>query len=585
MSAAAPGPEHGPWNPGLSSTIKPRLMPRATIYDPANGLVSWAEARDLAEATGLKPQELAAYRPERLLLHHVMIRVTAETHVPDGPSYADLGINLRSMATEIYAMEIAPRLPDLRREFDDARDRARAVIREALEDRIFGCRPVAEPTGLLRRLLGRRPPRAPAMSRDERALAASTAWAEGANDESRPLHASCCRAMSRTVGAVLAHRGSLVLPRGVIEDVAVNMVSNDHVDALLARRVAPLFDAAAKKLGFFRLPPQPEPVVLNAKGASASGKSSIRSQQRRIAEALGIDWKSFAVISPDYWRKLLIDYDGLGEDYRYAAMLTGQELEVIDRKLDALMAEKAADGTVPHMLVDRFRFDSFLAARNDAAESSLLTRFGARIYMFFMITPPEETVVRAWRRGLQTGRYKAVDDLLFHNFEAYSGMPGLFFAWARLEDRWVHYEFLDNSVPQGDPPRTIAFGQNGSFFVLDLERLCDVERFRHVDVNARAADQVISRTLDSHEAMAFARSACTELAEVAFVAPATGRIFARSRERKVILDTSSLPEGVTPSDFGPHEATTRDLGTFDPRAAAHVIGDLGCGRQARRQAS
>lgn len=578
MNAAVADTVHGPWNPGLSSTIKPHLMSRVTIYDPAYGLVPWEKARDLAEATGLKPQELATFRPERLLLHHVMIRVTAETHVPDGPSYADLGINLRSMAADIYAMEIEPRLPDLQREFEDARSRARTVIGEELEDGIFGCLPVAEPRGLLGRLFGRGAPAAPAPSRDERSLAACRAWAERADDESEPLHASCFRALSRTVGAVLAHRGALVLPKDILEEVAVNMVSNDHVDALLARRVAPLFDIAAEKLGYFRLPPQSEPVVLNAKGASASGKSSIRSQQRRIAETLGIDWKNFAIISPDYWRKLLIDYDGLSDDYKYAAMLTGQELEIIDRKLDALMAQKASSGTVPHMLIDRFRFDSFLTAKTGAAESSLLTRFGARIYMFFLITPPEETVVRAWDRGLETGRYKAVDDLLFHNIEAYSGMPGLFFAWARLQDRWVHYEFLDNSVPLGDPPRTIAFGQNGSFVVLDLERLCDVERFRHVDVNARTADQVVGRTLASHEAMAFVRSACAELAEVAFIVPGTDRIFAKSTRRKIIVDTTSLPEGIAPADFGTHEITTENLGTFDPGRAAHVIGDLGRGR-------
>ena len=580
MNKAVADTEHGPWNPGLSSTIKPQLMSRVTIYDPANGLVPWEMARDLAETTGLKPQELATFRPERLLLHHVMIRVTAETHVPDGPSYADLGINLRSMAADIYAMEIEPRLPDLRREFEDARSRARTVIRAELEDGVFGRLPVAEPKGLLRRLFGGESPKAPTASRDERALAASAAWAKRAEIETDPLHASCLRATSRTVGAVLAHRGSLVLPKDIIEEVAVNMVSNDHVDTLLAERVAPLFDIAAEGLGFFRLPPQAEPVVLNAKGASASGKSSIRSQQRRIAEALGIDWKDFAIISPDYWRKLLIDYDGLGDDYKYAAMLTGQELEIIDRKLDALMAEKASSGTVPHMLIDRFRFDSFLTAKTGAAESSLLTRFGARIYMFFLITPPEETVVRAWERGLETGRYKAVDDLLFHNIEAYSGMPGLFFAWARLEDRWVHYEFLDNSVPLGDPPRTIAFGQNGNFVVLDLERLCDVERFRHVDVDARTADQVIGRTLDWQEAMAFVRSACAELAEVAFVVPGTDRIFAKSTGRKILVDTSSLPEGIAPPDFGSHEITTENLGTFDPGTAAHVIGDLGCSRHA-----
>ena len=33
---------------------------------------------------------------------------------------------------------------------------------------------------------------------------------------------------------------------------------------------------------------------------------------------------------------------------------------------------------------------------------------------------------RAWYRGEQFGRYKAVDDLLAHNVEAFTGMPELF---------------------------------------------------------------------------------------------------------------------------------------------------------------
>ena len=105
-----------------------------------------------------------------------------------------------------------------------------------------------------------------------------------------------------------------------------------------------------------------------------------------------------------------------------------------------------------HLLIDRFRFDSFSSESDRPADSSLLTRFGRTIFLFFLVTPPEATVERAWTRGLETGRFKAVEDLLYHNVEAFTGMPQLFFFWARSEGRNVHFEFLDNSVEKGRRP-------------------------------------------------------------------------------------------------------------------------------------
>ena len=48
-----------------------------------------------------------------------------------------------------------------------------------------------------------------------------------------------------------------------------------------------------------------------------------------------------------------------------------------------------------HLLIDRFRFDTFAPA-SDVAGSNLLTRFGSLVYLFFLITPPDATVERAW---------------------------------------------------------------------------------------------------------------------------------------------------------------------------------------------
>src|SRR5262249_19725861 len=149
------------------------------------------------------------------------------------------------------------------------------------------------------------------------------------------------------------------------------------------------------------------------------------------------------------------------------------------------MARKAEHGDISHLLIDRFRFDSFAPDSNEAG-SNLLTRFGQIVYLFFLVTPPDALVDRAWLRGLDVGRYKAVDDTLAHSVEAYAGMPELFFTWIRRSDKRVHFEFLDNTVARGEAPRTAAFGWNDTLNVLDVECLLDVERFPKIDIDAKS---------------------------------------------------------------------------------------------------
>ncbi len=229
--------------------------------------------------------------------------------------------------------------------------------------------------------------------------------------------------------------------------------------------------------------------MINTKGPSASGKSTLRLLQRKLASDIGVDWRDIALISPDIWRKQLLDYGSLGPVYKYAGAFTGEEVQIVDQKLDRYMARKHRIGHMPHLLIDRFRFDSF-APGSDEAGSNLLTRFGQTVYLFFVITPPELLVERAWKRGLEVGRYKAVDDTLAHSVEAYTGMPDVFFTWARRRDKRLQFEFLDNTVRLGDRPRTIAFGDSSTFNVLDVGGVLNIERYGRIDVDAQDPESI-----------------------------------------------------------------------------------------------
>ena len=530
------GTEYGPWNPGIRSRLPAPLLPLATLFRPENVLTTLDEARERSAFTGLDPEDLVTFRPERLVVHELLIRVTANISVPDGPFYEDLGINFRRIAGTILSCYLQPRMPEIRRAYDAVRAQALRVIEAELVATLSTParqpRPAAAPQGVLR-LFGlarnRSSPQPRGDSIEDRERGVVAAWqckAEAAND---PLARAAYRVLGRVAGAIVIQHGRLRGEPGFLAALAAELTCNEHGSELIGRLIEPHVRDAAARESYRVVPAQPRPVVMNTKGASASGKSTMRPLQRQLAEELGLCWSDFAVISPDIWRKFLLDYGSLGDASKYAATLTGHELKLIDQKLDRYMAQKAERAGMSHLLIDRFRFDSFALDPDEEEGSRLLTRFGRLVYMFFMITPPEATVERAWVRGQQVGRYKAVDDLLAHNVEAYTGMPRLFFTWAAKKDKTVHFEFLDNDVPEGERPRTVAFGADGEMNILDIKRLIDVERYRKINIDARRPEDVYPdrRIMAPERNLDFLLECTRRIPSINFVERDTGRVYAR----------------------------------------------------------
>ena len=466
-------------------------MPLVTLYRPENSDVDYATAKEAAEFCGLKPHEMVALKVSRLVVHELLIRVTADLFVPDGPSYEELGLNLRSMAGTILSKHIQPEMPVLEQKFADLKEHVGQKISAILDRDIYNRETSVEAAGSIgffAKLLGRKP----AVSKVEQPeILALADWKASVSTNKDPLETACLKSLLTVVGSMVGQRGRLFADKDMVCRFTTNMVCNSYGSEKVGEWIEPMIAKAVEAEGYRFLPYQDSPFFMNVKGASAAGKSTIRPLQRRLAEKLNIAWEDFALISPDYWRKFLLDYESLGDDFKYAAMLTGQELEIIDKKLDRYMGEKAASGKMPHLLIDRFRFDSFTPSPDQQAESTLLSRFGDTVYLFFIITPPSETVERAWKRGLGTGRYKAVDDLLYHNIEAYTGLPQLFFSWVTTKRQKIHFEFLDNSVPHGELPRTIAFGWNDKITILDKDFMRNINRYQNVNIEARRPEDVL----------------------------------------------------------------------------------------------
>jgi hypothetical protein len=514
--------DFGPWNPGIESPVPHRLRHLCTIFRPENVYTTYTQARELRGVTGLHYTELVAFRPERLALHELLIRVSADFSVPDGEKIEDLGINFRRIVRELLAGYVEPRLDEI-----EALYRA---TQQAIAPKIDLETAAAFASGDAAGTVAR--------------------WERDAHARD-PQTRAVVRALAKVVSAILARHGRLWGTPKLIAEIATTLALNDFGSAQIGRAIEPLLAQAVTERDFKLLPRQERPVVMNTKGASASGKSTLRPLQRRLAGDIGTDWSEFALISPDIWRKQLLDYASLGADFKYAGAFTGDELRVVDQKLDHYMARKADRGHISHLLIDRFRFDSF-APDSDVAGSNLLTRFGQIVYLFFMITPPASLVERAWNRGLDVGRYKAVDDTLAHGVEAYSGMPELFFTWVQRADKRVHFEFLDNTVSLGERPRTVAFGWNDSITIFDVKRMLDVERYRRVDINARSPEALFRESADlaPEKNLRFLRNCVSRFREVSFAHQAGGRVYLKLvGGTPVFVDTDELRRAAADADI------------------------------------
>jgi hypothetical protein len=184
-------------------------------------------------------------------------------------------------------------------------------------------------------------------------------WRKRAQTSKILAQTAALTSLARVSAAVQSQEGRVIGAHSFLGPLAVDLACNEHGAEVIGRLLEPRLIDVAQRAGLRRLPTEIRPMAMVTKGASASGKSTMRPLQRKLAAKMGLQWNDFALISPDTWRRFLLDFESLGPRYKYAGMLTSHELNVIDRKLDAYLVRKGEEGRVSHLLVDRFPVRQF----------------------------------------------------------------------------------------------------------------------------------------------------------------------------------------------------------------------------------
>ncbi len=524
------------WAPGLDAELPKDLLDQETVFLSSNTLSRYRDVMEWVDQTGMSAGDLVAFRTERLALHELIVRVTADLRVMEGETDEALGINFRVIVTDIFEHFIRPQLAVISAEFNQLQKDVERCARDILTQQLnAGAEPPEEKVSGWRGWLPwlkkpRKEPARPlvmesALERDYRVI--NGFKQSGLASEDRFIRA-VYRSLYQVLSAVAGRRGYLGTDLENLTLLVTRHVMNSYGSRRMGEWIVPCIDAAVETRGYLRVEKVSEPLLISLKGASAAGKSSLRPMLQTILRAKGIKPGSYATVSPDIWRRLLLDYEALGEAYKYAGRFTSNEVNVIDAKFDHYVRRQADEqASISHLLVDRFRFDSFSSEKVSKILHDTYAKYVHTLQMYFVVTPPEATVERGWERGLQRGRYKAVEDFLGHSVEAYAGMPKIFCKWLAYDRPLFRYEFLDNSVPKGEFPLPIAIGTQKKMRIFRPLGLVNIQRYQKINIYANSPEEVYPRSasLDVADNCQFLLECLRRIPHVSFVDPESDSVY------------------------------------------------------------
>ena len=257
----------------------------------------------------------------------------------------------------------------------------------------------------------------------------------------------------------------------------VDRICNAEGGRRIEQRIAPYIAQAVEQCDALHyIPENDTPTAMIMFGASASGKSTLRPYLREMFQREGKNWDDTMRLSTDIFRRSLLEIDSLPEECApYFSRFTSAELRVIDKQLDAYLIRENGRHNI---LIDRFREKQEKELDKEIIDQTKDVR------LYFIVVPPEQTIENSWERGQRIGRYKSVEELLFHCYDAYINMPGDFFGWLK-SDKNVHFEFLDKTVPEFSPPRMIMSGNKKEVTVESVQEIIQVNQFSKINLYAK----------------------------------------------------------------------------------------------------
>jgi len=241
--------ETNAWNPEIRSTLPVKYLTLSSMFRPANVFTSIDTANELADFTGLPIQQLICFRPERLLVHELLIRVSADIFVSDGSRYEDLGVNFREVVGRILDGYIAPNLDSIIARFSDLqKDCERRVGEQLAADLFSPPTTVVQSRGgfSLARLFGGKKAQKTMRSEPlehihQRILAG---WKQRASAEDEALPGAIFASLALVANALIIKHGRIVGDQALLTSLVVGLVCNQYGSEIIGELITAHIDEA-----------------------------------------------------------------------------------------------------------------------------------------------------------------------------------------------------------------------------------------------------------------------------------------------------------------------------------------------------
>ena len=305
--------EYSAWNPSLSANLPRELSALETIFQAPNVYTSYDEVQEIASLTGFKPEHLVGFTSWRLVLHELIVRVGANIHIPEAEHEEDFGINFRRITNDILHQHIAPLYDSIEAEFESLSVAIKLETDRLLSEEVMLHSQLAPKVKKRFWPWGKKPiTKKPLLSGEEIQFKAINQLKKAGLTHADPLIKAVYKSSYQILGSVASTRGLIGNDKDFMSRIICRHALNNHIGKL----IEPAIDAAVAANSYQLLRRVEKPVIISLKGASAAGKSTLRPLLKQTMGQRGIESSLYGIISPDIWRRQLLDYESLGPHYK-----------------------------------------------------------------------------------------------------------------------------------------------------------------------------------------------------------------------------------------------------------------------------